>query len=205
MTTRESIPLLLVALALGLTGCGEESSDEAAAVEAVIVAASKSKDPADCERFYTQEFLERIAYERGDAVKTCEELTTSEFGRPLKRVSVANVRVDDRKASAEVMHFGSNLDGQTVVVALARDGERWKIDRLVEFLDFDRARLLDGLRREVREGLPGFQDEVGTCMVGRIEGLKDEELQDLVLFRDRRVGMGIIEDCIREAEVTRQL
>lgn len=199
---RRSIVVPFIALAVSLAGCGEEGGDDASVVEAAIVTASKSNDPADCERLYTQDFLERMAYgQEGEAaMEFCEELATSEYGSPPKKVTVASVEIDDREATAEVSFVGSSLDNQAIVFALVEEEGRWKIDRMVEFLEFDRPRLLDGLRREVREGLPGFQDEVGMCMITGIEGLGDDELQDLALYRDPRVGTEIIEDCIRETE-----
>jgi hypothetical protein len=198
---RKSIVLLLIALAVSLVGCGEEDGGDASAVEAAIVTASKSNDPADCERLYTQDFLERMAYgqEGEPAVEFCEELARTEYGTPPKEVTVSSVGIDDREATAEVSFVGSSLDGQAIVFALVEEEGRWKVDRMVEFLEFDRARLLDGLRQEVSEGLPGVQDEVGACVIAGMETLGDDELQDMALYRDPRVGTRIIEGCVREA------
>lgn len=199
---RPPIVLSFIVLAVSLAGCGELGDGDASAVEDAIVTAAKSSDPADCERLYTHDFLERMAYgqEGEPAVEFCEELARSEYGSPPKKVTVSSVQIDDREAVAEVSFVGSSLGGQVIAFALVREEGRWKIDRMVEFLEFDRARLLAGLRQEVREGLPGVQDEVGACTIAGIEGLGNDELQDLALYRDPRIAREIIEGCIRETE-----
>jgi hypothetical protein len=207
---RKSIALLLVVLAAGLAACGESGpdEDEARAVEDTILGATLSFDPIDCERYYTQDFLERLAlgYKGEAALEICEKSAAQGVGRYPRDGTVSNTEIDGEEATADASFVGGTLGGQAVTFALVREGERWKVDRMIEFVEFDRDRLLDGLGREIDDAVDkGLDPEVAACVVDRFEGLEDGELEDLVLYHDPEGVPGIAKDCLREAESTRDL
>jgi hypothetical protein len=196
---------LLVAVVVGIAACGDsgEASDDAAAVEETIVASANSESPADCERLHTEDFLERMSagFEGDAALRLCEEVIEEDLGEDPREVTVADVQVEGDEATANASFAGSSLDGQTVTIALVREEGGWKIDRMVEFAEFDRDRLLDGLKQEVRElDSSALEAELGTCMAERLGALDDSELQDLALYNDPDGIRGIVEVCLRAAE-----
>lgn len=215
---RKLLVLLLITLVAALAGCGggdgeggsggEDQDQEQRAVAETIATATKSRDPAGCERFYTQAFLERMAFgfEGEAALRLCEEVAAKGNGGYPREVDVTEVEVTGGEATASVAFEGGTYDSQTVVFALAREEDRWKIDRMVEFVGFDRERLIEGLRREVQEFEgAGFEAELIACMVDRFERLGDAELQDLALYNDDEGMPGIAEACVRQAEGTQDL
>ncbi|HEX5983682.1 MAG TPA: hypothetical protein VFY69_05680 [Solirubrobacterales bacterium] len=200
---RASPALPLVILAVALSGCGESGgADEEAAVKETIVAAAMTRDPADCERLHTRDLLERMAFgfEGERAVQACEEIVMDEGVEAPREVTVSGLRVGDGEATAEASFAGSSLDGQTIAISLVEEGGRWKIDRLVEFVEFDRARLLERMKRAAREVDDPFEAKVAPCMAERVAGLNDEELQDIVLYNDPEGTWDIALDCLREVE-----
>lgn len=204
--------VLLVALAACLAGCGgndesgtvdEEASPTAAEVTAVretIDAGVKEIEPSDCKRLYTQGFLERVAaFERNDALQLCEEKAEYRHGGYPREVTVSRVRIEDDEATADAAFEGGDLRDQAIRFALVREQGRWKIDRMVEFVEYDRAKLIEGLRREMRElEKAGLEPEVGACLVEGFEGLGDDDLRNLSLFNDLDPGQEIAEGCEEE-------
>lgn len=211
--SRKLLVLLLVSLVATLVGCGGDDGgggegNDQTAVEETIATATKSKDPSVCGRLYTQAFLERMAFgfEGEEALRLCEEVAEEGRGSYPREVDVADVEITGGEATASASFEGGTFDGQTVVIALVREEDRWKIDRMVEFVGFDRDRLVEGMKREVREFEgAGFEAELIACIVDRFERLGDAELQDLALYNDAEGIPGIAEDCIRQAEGTQEL
>jgi len=201
--SRRSIALLLVALAAaGLAGCGGDGraplSEHKAAVKNTIVTGSKQVDPAECKLLYTQEHLEEraLGIDGEVAVRLCEEVAEKGWGFYPREVKVSNVRIGEGAATAEVSFVGGTNDGQVILYSLLLKEGRWKIHRLVEFIKYDRARLLDGLTRELHD--LELQPRVADCMVGRMERLNDDELQDLALYDPST--RAIAEACFGAAE-----
>lgn len=200
---RKSTAFLLIALTAGLVACGGSGSDddETRAVEDVILGSTLSHDPVDCERYYTQDFLEQMSfgYEGEAAVRLCEKVAAEELGRYPRDATVAEIQIDGEEATAEASFVGGTIGNQTLLFALVKEGERWKIDRMVEFVEFDRNRLLAGLEREIEDAAEvGLEPDVATCVADRFEELDDDELQDLMLYQDPKGVPGIVEECLRE-------
>lgn len=185
------LPCLFVSLFLAACGGGGDdggASSEEAQVEEAIEQAAATKDPSKCTSSATPAYLEQRTGLTGKAaVEQCEEEAPE---TPDAEVEVANVKVAGTKATAEVTFQGSDFDGQTVRVAMAKEGGRWKTDKFLQFVDFDRTVLL----KAVEEGLEE-EDELEpsfvSCFVERFEHLPDAKLEEVVLSAARSQALSI--------------
>ena len=202
-------PLVLAALivALGLLGCGgggDDSSESGGelAVRASIEGFSFSDDPATCRQIYTPGFLERMAggVEGEAALLVCEQVVARGNQLHSRDVDLSEINLTGGKATADVAFTGGTFDGQTITFALVREQGRWRIDRMVGFVEFDRDRLLEGIKRQIGQAGTARDGQLQACMLERFEELDDQELQDLALYADPRGLYGIAEECGRGQE-----
>jgi hypothetical protein len=172
------LPCLLVLSALAFAACGS-SSDEAGEIEEAIETSATSTDPADCKALNTQQFMEQTTQESGDtAVKKCEEEAKEEEG--AKSVSVTAVEVDGSDATAEAALSGGNLDGQTLEVALVKDGDQWKLNEVVEFTEFDQAKLVEVLEGGLTEPSSEVDPKFAGCIIDAFKQGSQAEVEDLL-------------------------
>jgi len=112
----------------------------ASEIEAAIETSATSSDPANCTKLQTQAFVEQSTSTEGaEAVKMCE--AEAKEGENAESVAVSNVEVESSAASAEAAITGSSLDGQTVEVALVKEGGQWKLDEIAGFSKLDKTKL----------------------------------------------------------------
>ncbi len=140
MKTRLMVSALAAAaLALGPAGCGDDTGNEDEdQIVAVIERVATSGDPAVCTEAQTQRFTETAVGEgiTGEqAIKSCEK--NADHG-VADSVVVTNVEVDGSSATANAAITGSTFNGQTLSLALVKDGNAWKIDEFSSFTVFDR-------------------------------------------------------------------
>jgi hypothetical protein len=184
-------PCLLTSLLLAACGGGDSgdggvedggASSEEARVEQAIEEAAARKDPSKCTVYATPAYLEqRTGLTGEDAVEQCEKEAPES---PDAEVAVSNVEVDGAKATAEVTFEGSDFDGQTVRVALARESGDWKTDEFVQFLDFDPSVVLEGIEEGLEE-IAASKPEFVSCFMERFEQLSEAKLEEIVLSERR--------------------
>ena len=68
---------------------------------------------------------------------------------PAKSVEVSNFDGDSDSATADIAFTGKFFDGQTVEVALVKDGNKWKLDEAVGFKEFDRDAFLAVFKKDI--------------------------------------------------------
>jgi hypothetical protein len=186
------MPCLLLTLLLAACGGGDSGGDggvedggalsEEARVEQSIEEAAASKDPSKCTVYATPAYLEQRTGLTGEAaVEQCEKEAPE---TPDAEVAVSNVEVDGAKATAEVTFEGSDFDGQTVRVALARESGDWKTDEFVQFLDFDPSVVLKGIEEGLEE-IAASKPEFVSCFMKRFEQLSEAKLEEIVLSERR--------------------
>jgi hypothetical protein len=172
------LPCLLIVSALALAACGS-SSDEEGDVEVAIETSATTTDPADCKKVNTQQFMEQVTRESGEAaVEECEEEAKNDEGSDS--VSVSSVEVDGSSASAEAALSGGNLDGQTLEVELVKDGDEWKMNEVVEFTDFDQAALVEALEGQFEESSDEIDSKLAACFVDAFKQGSQEEVEELL-------------------------
>lgn len=189
------LPCLLIAV-LALAACGS-SDDETSEVEDVIVTSATTTDPADCEKTQTQQFMEQISRESGDAaVEACEADAQDDEG--LDGAEVSAIEVDGSNATAEAALTGGGLDGQAVEVALVKDGDQWKMDEVVKFTDFDHAHLVDGLEKELSD-TDESEAKFASCFVEAFKQASEAEVEELVFGKSPQALEEVFELCSASA------
>lgn len=171
------LPCLLVLSALTLAACG--GGDEEGKVEEAIETAATTTDPADCTKLQTQGFMEQISQESGSAaLQSCEEEAKKEEN--ARAATVAGVDVSGSAASAEVTLSGGNsLSGQTLEVALVKQGDQWKVDEVVKFTKFDHAKLIETFEREIEKS-GGVNSKFAACFLQTFEEADRAEVERLL-------------------------
>ncbi len=173
---------LLGAAVLGLSACGGETSrDDRTEIQATIEAAAASVDPAGCQRYATQKFLEQTYKERGEkALRSCEESAGEETPTP---VTVMRVEVDGDEATAQVAYDGdSDYVGLVATLALVKRDGRWLEDEVTEFVEFDADALaMEWGRQMLRKADSGVNARASVCVVEQLYGLDEEQLEALLL------------------------
>ncbi len=177
---------LLLLSALALAACGSGGGDEEGKVEEAIETAATTTDPADCTKFQTQAFMEQTSQESGKAaVKNCEEEAEKEEN--AEGATVAEVEVNGSAATAEVTLAGGNsLSGQTLEVALAKEGDQWKLNEVVKFTKFDHARLIETFEREIEKSGEA-SSKFATCFLEAFEEADQAKVEEL-LFKSAGKG-----------------
>jgi hypothetical protein len=138
------LPLLLIAAAFPLAGCGGDDdtgtsanggSDEAQITQ-VITTATTTTSRQNCTELMTTRFVEQNAAKTGEAA--IEDCATNDPGETdADSVDVSNIEVDGDNATADVAIHGSAYDGQTLKVSLVKEGDQWKLDHVDSFVHFD--------------------------------------------------------------------
>jgi len=187
------LPSAFVVLALALTACGG-SSDETGEVEDVIVASATANDPVNCTRLNTRRFNEQLAGESGEAaVEECEQEAEEEEG--LDSVRVSEVEVDGSDATALVALSGGGFDGQTIEVALVKNGERWKMDEIVKFTKFDPKQLARAFEAQVAKHPGELSNRLTGCLVDAFAASSRTEAEELLLSGSSKALEDVIEAC----------
>ena len=184
-------PCLLIAV-FGLAACGS-SGDETGEVEEVIETSATTTDPADCKKLQTQQFMEQISRESGEAaVESCESEAEDDEG--VDGATVSAVEIEGSSATAETALTGGGLDGQTLEVALAKDGDHWKMDEVVKFTDFDHAHLVDGLERELSDTNEA-ESKFAGCFVDAFRQASEAEVEELIFGKSTQALEEVFEAC----------
>lgn len=193
MSKRLLLPCILTAFALLFASCGG-SGDETGAIEEVIVASATANDPVNCKRLNTQRFNEQLAGESGPAaLAECEEEAEKE--ESVDSVEVSKVEVDGSEATAEVALTGGGLDGQTVEVALSKDGDQWRLDEIVKFKKFDAGQLARAFEDQVAAHPGEINRHLAACLVEAFGSLSRGEAEDLRLSGSRKAFEELVEAC----------
>lgn len=190
------VPSVLVVFSFALAGCGS-SSDETSEVEDVIVTSATTTDPADCGKLQTQQFMEQISRESGDdAVESCEADAEDDEG--VSDADVSAVELDGSDATAEATLTGGGLDGQTVEVALIKDGDQWKMDEVVKFTDFDQEHLVEGLEKELSDTNKS-EAKFASCFIEAFKGASEAQVEELIFGKSPQALEEVFELCSSSA------
>jgi hypothetical protein len=171
------LPCILVAVVF-LAACGSSGSGEAE-IKEVIERSATTTNPADCKKLQTQKFMEQTSGETGSAaIEECEEEAKNEQG--ASSVDTSEVEVGGSSATADVALTGGTLNGQSVEVELTKNGDQWQMNEVVEFTQFDRAKLVEHLESQFKEHASEVPAQLAACFVNAVEEGSQEEVEDLV-------------------------
>lgn len=180
MSKRLRLPPCFLIAVVFLAACGgSDSGSDEAEIKEVIEKSATTTNPADCKKLQTQKFMEQTSGETGSAaVKECEEEATNEQG--ASSVDTSEVEVDGRSATADVALTGGTLNGQSVEVGLAKNGNQWQMNEVVEFTQFDRAKLVEHLESQFKEHASEVPAQLAACFINAVKEGSEEEVEDLV-------------------------
>lgn len=132
LTRGVAATLAIGALGGGLVACGGSDSDEDKVTDAVTTAL-ESNDEAICTESFTQDFVEEVSGEKGEAaVKNCED-SFKEDNSETTDIEVTNVKVDGDTATADASFTageGDDASEEKASFELAKEDGDWKIDGL---------------------------------------------------------------------------
>jgi hypothetical protein len=151
--------LALATAAFSACGSSDDNSADNDQITAAIDRAATSGDPAACTEVQTQKFLEQTNGGQ-DALKSCEKDAANTVA---DEVDVTNIEVDGDTATADAAVTGSVFDGQTLQIALIKDGDQWKLDEFTGFADFNREAFAKAFVAEIAKD-PKTPAQVVTCL-----------------------------------------
>jgi hypothetical protein len=208
MTGPRSAPLLplgaLASVALaacggggGGAGGGDGGGDE---VEPALARATEagltSGKPSKCTLYFTPAYNEQTHFASGPvATSLCiRDAAATAAGS----VEVTSTEVHGDEATAEAVVSEGPLGDQSLSLELLRESERWRIDRLAGFADFDRESFDATIARgspESPDGSPRF----AHCLVDSLGELSDEEVEDLYVSGDPDRYAPLLAPCFQAA------
>jgi hypothetical protein len=180
-----------------LAACGDDnggSSGDEDQITKAIEAAASSGDPSACTQYQTLRFLEQTngGATGQAAVKSCEQ--DSPDTAAAESVDVSDIEVDGDTATAKATATGSIFDGQTLVVALVKEGDQWKLDEFKGFEDFNRDALIAATNTEIAKE-SGVTPQAADCVAGQLEKQSDEQLQALYTGNNPNAEQQVFGPC----------
>ena len=182
----------VVLAAAALTACGgsDDSSADEDDITAAIDKAATSGDPAACTDVQTANFNTQTAGGTAEqALKDCEQDAANTAG---DSVETTNIEVDGEAATADVAFTGGQLGGQTLDIALVKDGDQWKLDKLNGFVEFDQAALAASFVAQLEQA-PDIPPATVACFKQQLESGAEDQVQALVL--DPSSGEDLFAPC----------
>ena len=173
------IAVIALLSAFGIAACGGDDDDDASSADEdgitkAIEAAATSGDPSACTQYQTQNFLEQTNGGTGQAaVKSCEQDAEDSVA---DEVDVSDIEVDGSSATAKAAVTGSIFDGQTLDIALVKEGDVWKLDRFNGFEDFDKDKMIAGFKEEITSD-PSTPAAAADCLVQQFQAASAEDLE----------------------------
>jgi hypothetical protein len=105
------------------------------------------------------------------------------------------VEVDGDNATATVAIQGGPLSGATIAVALVKDGDQWKLDRITDVPELD----VDAFKSAFAEEIAKSADLAGpvaTCMANAFNRVTEEQVKQLLVSGDQQQLLAIFQECI---------
>jgi hypothetical protein len=196
------VPLLClpILLALSLSACGggggasTDAEGATAEIEQVVKDSAIQADPSSCTELNTQRFDEQLAHEEGqEAVKLCEQEAESNSPK-ASDVTVANVKIDGDKATLDAAMQGTIYDGQTIAVAMVKEGGKWKVDQITRLVKFDATKLEETFTERLGES-GELTDEQISCVAGALGGASQKQAEEVLLSSSAQPLIELASGC----------
>jgi hypothetical protein len=198
MRCRYGALVALAALPLALAACGGgggASSEDQAQITKSVEFAAVSGDPKACTDAQTLKFTEQTTGANGQAaVLQCQQDAKD---TPADSVDVTDIEVDGDTATANALFTGGFFGGQTVEIALTKDGGTWKLDEAKGFKDFDRDKFIAGFKKEIENSPGGVPPGTADCVATQIGKLSDDQIEDLFLNSNGALENQVFNTCFK--------
>jgi predicted small secreted protein len=187
---------VLAAFALAACGGADGGSEDEDQISAAIERAATSGDPAACTEVQTLRFTEQTSGEGETgqaAIQQCEQNTENTGG---DSVEVSDIEIDGNKATAKAAVTGRAFDGQTLDLALVKEGDQWKLNEFRGLADLNREALIASFKEQLSsEGdLPA---QAADCLAQQLEKASDHQLESFVTSADDQAAEQIFGPCER--------
>jgi hypothetical protein len=182
---------------LALAACGGDddnggSSADQDQITQAITAAATSGDPSACTKYQTVKFDEQTNNGQGQAaVKSCEQDAANSVA---EKVDVSDVSVNGSSATAKAAVTGSTFDGQTLDIALVKEGAQWKLDEFKGFENFDKGAMVDAFPQQLQKE-PGSTPQAIDCVKTQLQHASDQQVEQLFLNSSSNAGNEIFGPC----------
>lgn len=194
-------PLLLSCLlfALALSACGGDSGESR--VEATLREGLLGDDPAKCTELLTADYRDQVASEEGEAaLRECEEETEEPSVEDPEAITVRDIEIGGSTATGQAAFEGGNFDGQSVEIALVRDGDGWKLDKIVRFAKLDRFALTKGVLEGVSAVGGDVTRSMTACVSAVLDRLPRSEVESLLLYPSVARARELFGPCFAAAQ-----
>ncbi len=143
----------------------------------MITRAATSGDPAACTDAQTAKFTLQTSGEpnasAAQAVQSCEKDAAD---TAADKIDVTDVEVDGDSATAKAHATGSTFDGQTLDVALVKEGGQWKLDDFKGFDDFNKDAMVASFKKQL-EAEPNANPQAVNCVVQQFQAASDQQIE----------------------------
>jgi len=110
---------------------------------------------------------------------------------------VTDIEVDGDTATANAVFTGGFFGGQTIAVALTKDGDTWKLDEAKNFVNFDRAKFIAGFKTEIENSPGGVPPGTADCVATQLDNLSDSQIEDLFLNSNGALENQVFNTCFK--------
>lgn len=180
---------------LVIVACGGGGNSDSSQITDAIQTASTSTDPADCTKLQTQQFVEQTNYATGPAaLQACQKNAADTTDNPTS-VDVSNVSVNGNNATANVTFHGSSLDGSTLTVALIKDGNQWKLDKITGVPTLN----LDAIKRQFAQQLQAqgsIPPQVASCIQNAFSQVTADQVKQVLLNGSQGGLVSLFSGCV---------
>jgi hypothetical protein len=187
----------VVFAAFALAACGDDNGGSSAdqdQITAAITRAATGTDPAACTEVQTARFVQQTSGEPGDSAEEALRKCQRQAGDTVAdKVDVSEIEIDGDSATAKAAVTGSFFDGQTLDLALVKQGDQWKLDEFKGFEDFDRDAFASSLTKEIsKEG--GSQQAI-DCVTNQVKSSSTEDLEAAFVGNDPKAEDRLFRPC----------
>jgi hypothetical protein len=181
-----------VLVAMFVVACGGDSDEDQ--ITEVIQTSVKSTDPADCTKLQTAQFLQQTEFAVGpDALKQCQDNAANTADNP-DSVDVKDIKVDGTNATANVTFHGGTFDGSTITVALIKDGDQWKLDKITAIPTFDLQAFIRNFSDQlIAQGKT--PQSVISCLTNAISKVGPDQLKQVLISGDSSQLTALFAPC----------
>jgi hypothetical protein len=184
------LPCLLLSLSLAACGGGGGSGDETKIVD-VLEKSLGQPSSTTCRKDETKAYLEQTTHaSAATAIKVCE---TRPPGAKNIPVDISNVKVDGSKATADAAFSSGGFDGQTLTIALVKEGDQWKLDEIAAFAKLDKQALIKG----IKEKLAGVNPKLAGCITKGLSQASTSVYEAVLLQGEQGPIEKIAQSCLK--------
>jgi hypothetical protein len=190
------LPVAVLFSSLVIVACGGGGGNsDTSQITDVIQTASTSTAPADCTKLQTQQFVEQTNFTTGPAaLQACQKNAADTTDNPTS-VDVSNVSVNGNNATANVTFHGSSLDGSTLTVALIKDGNQWKMDKITGVPTLNLAAIKQQFAQQL-QAQGSIPPQVASCIQSAFSQVTADQVKQALLNGSQGGLVNLFSQCI---------